>query len=126
MGEVEHGCWRGFLFGHVVCLLEKDLFPMQSNVIPLVAIGGYKPPFPIPETQSAFHRRRTTTRFPRDVSAIVRLSESTPETQMQNECRRFLGAQDWFSHPSQVVLQNRTHAQSLDLTVSAKVTHEKH
>jgi hypothetical protein len=30
-GEVEHGGWRGFLFGHVVCLLEKDLFPMQSN-----------------------------------------------------------------------------------------------
>jgi len=30
------------------------------------------------------------------------------------------------SHPSQVVLQNRTHAQSLELTVGDKVTHEKH
>jgi hypothetical protein len=25
-GEVEHGGWRGFLFGHVVCLLEKICF----------------------------------------------------------------------------------------------------
>jgi len=30
------------------------------------------------------------------------------------------------SHPSQVVLQNRTHAQSLDLTVGVKVTDERH